>query len=391
MRLHVVAPIKKIIIRLNLVNLLSLPLLIFRLCGIKRNKIVFSNYSGQGFGDNAKYIYQHLPAAKVDVCWLVTKRYANIPHEIRQVKIGSIAYFYHLATAKIWVNNMRFDQYVKKRKRQYYIQTWHGDLQLKKIEYDAIDKMVEYYKKCMKNDTRMTDLMISNSEHFTTICRRAFRFDGEIMEVGSPRNDILFCPDPKIRQKVLDYFGNISSEEKICLYAPTFRKSYRNNPYDLNPREIKEQLEASTGQKWKVLVRLHPNIKNPEELIKNLDYTENANNYPDMQELIMSCDLLITDYSSVMFDAMIVGKPVVLYIADYKDYAEERDYYFGFDELPFDIAYSHSDIIRIITENSYCGFRDRYAAFEKRVGLKETGRAGKLVADKIIQVIGEDK
>ena len=69
MRLHVVAPIKKIIIRLNLVNLLSLPLLIFRLCGIKRNKIVFSNYSGQGFGDNAKYIYQHLPAAKVDVCW----------------------------------------------------------------------------------------------------------------------------------------------------------------------------------------------------------------------------------------------------------------------------------------------------------------------------------
>ena len=177
MRLHVVAPIKKIIIRLNLVNLLSLPLLIFRLCGIKRNKIVFSNYSGQGFGDNAKYIYQHLPAAKVDVCWLVTKRYANIPHEIRQVKIGSIAYFYHLATAKIWVNNMRFDQYVKKSKRQYYIQTWHGDLQLKKIEYDAIDKMVEYYKKCMKNDTRMTDLMISNSEHFTTICRRAFRFD----------------------------------------------------------------------------------------------------------------------------------------------------------------------------------------------------------------------
>ena len=105
----------------------------------------------------------------------------------------------------------------------------------------------------------------------------------------------------------------------------------------------------------------------------------------------MSCDLLITDYSSVMFDAMIVGKPVVLYIADYKDYAEERDYYFGFDELPFDIAYSHSDIIRIITENSYCGFRDQYAAFEKRVGLKETGRAGKLVADKIIQVIGEDK
>ena len=104
----------------------------------------------------------------------------------------------------------------------------------------------------------------------------------------------------------------------------------------------------------------------------------------------MSCDLLITDYSSVMFDAMIVGKPVVLYIADYKDYAEERDYYFGFDELPFDIAYSHSDIIRIIADNSYGEFRERYAAFEKRVGLKRTGHAGRLVAERIMQIIDED-
>ena len=70
MRLHVVAPIKKIIIRLNLVNLLSLPLLIFRLCGIKRNKIVFSNYSGQGFGDNAKY-YIPTPTRRQSGCMLV--------------------------------------------------------------------------------------------------------------------------------------------------------------------------------------------------------------------------------------------------------------------------------------------------------------------------------
>ena len=226
--------IKKIIVRLNLLKIISLVLYIFRIFPIKKNKVCFINFSGKGYGDNPKYITEEILKENedIEIVWFVKnieKVKKEFPSRVRLVKIFSLRYLYELATAKVWVNNSRFDQFVIKRKGQYYIQTWHGGLALKKIEYDAADKMSEYYHKVMKNDNNLMDVMISNSKFCTEVYRRAFRFKGDIKEYGTPRNDFLLQKHDDTITKIRNFF-DIKEDNKILLYAPTFRDKYLKNP-----------------------------------------------------------------------------------------------------------------------------------------------------------------
>lgn len=375
--------IKKIIVRLNLLKIISLVLYIFRLFPIKKNKVCFINFSGKGYGDNPKYITEEILKENedIDVVWFVKnieKVKKEFPSRVRLVKIFSLKYLYELATAKVWVNNSRFDQFVIKRKGQYYIQTWHGGLALKKIEYDAADKMSEYYHKVMKNDNNLMDVMISNSKFCTNVYRRAFRFKGDIKEYGTPRNDFLLQKNDDNITKIISLF-NIEEDTKVLLYAPTFRDKYLKNPYDIDFEKVKRELEDKTKQKWKIIVKLHPRIENPEELIKFNNDIINATKYPDVQELIYTCDLLITDYSSTMFESLIANKSVIIYANDIENYINERGFYFTFEQLPFLLSKNNEELIEIIKKNNLEEMKKEYEDFKKEVGLKENGDASKKV------------
>ena len=187
----------------------------------------------------------------------------------RLLNLFSIKSFFELATAKVWINNSRFDQFVIKRRGQFYIQTWHGGLALKKIEYDAEDKMSEYYKKVMKNDNNMIDIMLSNSKFCTEMYRRGFRYNGNIMEIGSPRNDILINKNIEIENSIYKKY-KINRKEKILLYAPTFRNKYDKNPYDIDFDLLEKLLLKKTGNEWKILIKLHPRISDATKYIKNI-------------------------------------------------------------------------------------------------------------------------
>ena len=381
--------IKKIIVRLNLLKIISLVLYIFRIFPIKKNKVCFINFSGKGYGDNPKYITEEILKENedIEIVWFV-KNIENVkkefPSRVRLVKIFSLRYLYELATAKVWVNNSRFDQFVIKRKGQYYIQTWHGGLALKKIEYDASDKMSEYYHKVMKNDNNLMDVMISNSKFCTEVYRRAFRFKGDIKEYGTPRNDFLLQKHDDTITKIRNFF-DIKEDNKILLYAPTFRDKYLKNPYDIDFERVKKELEDKTKQKWKIIVKLHPRIENPEDLIKFNDDIINATKYLDVQELIYSCDLLITDYSSTMFESLIANKSVILYANDIENYINERGFYFTFEELPFLLSKNNEELIEIIRTNNLEEMKKEYEDFKKEVGLKENGDASK----KVYEIIKE--
>ena len=323
----------------------------------------------------------------IEIVWFVKnieKVKKEFPSRVRLVKIFSLRYLYELATAKVWVNNSRFDQFVIKRKGQYYIQTWHGGLALKKIEYDAADKMSEYYHKVMKNDNNLMDVMISNSKFCTEVYRRAFRFKGDIKEYGTPRNDFLLQKHDDTITKIRNFF-DIKEDNKILLYAPTFRDKYLKNPYDIDFERVKKELEDKTKQKWKIIVKLHPRIENPEDLIKFNDDIINATKYPDVQELIYSCDLLITDYSSTMFESLIANKSVILYANDIENYINERGFYFTFEELPFLLSKNNEELIKIIRTNNLEEMKKGYEDFKKEVGLKENGDASK----KVYEIIKE--
>lgn len=384
-------------------NIFKLPLLffkeivlrilfcVFKIGPIKKDKIIFINYDGRGYGDNGKYIYKQLiNEESIDCYWVVNDIGVELPKKIKKIKNKTILFYYHIFSAKVIINNARFPRYIIKRKAQYYIQTWHGDLQIKKIEWDAKSVLGYGYRRAMKTDTAMTDLMLSNSDHFTKICRKAFRYSGEVMEVGSPRDDILLDRPKDVVFQVRSYFS-IKENENILLYAPTFRENYKHNPYDIDFDRLKTKLLQVTGKKWKILIRLHPNIKNPERLIKKNKNIIDANKYADIQELIVSCNLLITDYSSVMFDAMIAEKPVIIYAKDADDYINTRGCYFSLSELPFLTVKNNSDLNTNLNSDFLKKYQHGYNGFKKKIGLKETGISGKLVADKIMNIVGEDK
>jgi CDP-glycerol glycerophosphotransferase len=375
---------KKIIKKLLYdLNILSIPFYLCRIFKIKNNKIICSNFYGNGYGDSPKYICEELlkNKSRYDIVWVVKKNVPNeFPDGIRTVKVNSLKYIYELSTSKVWIFNCRKNRAIKKRKEQFYIQTWHGGIALKKIEKDAESKLDQNYILQAKEDSKAIDLIVSNGTFCTNMYKRAFWYEHEIIECGTPRNDALINADKcEIKEKICNYF-DIPKDYKILLYAPTFRDKYIKNPYDINFDNIIKILNNEIGNKWKVLIRLHPKENCPDKFINFGKDVINATNYKDIQELILSCDMLITDYSSTMFEAMIANKQVILYANDIEEYNMERGLYFSFDELPFKLATNNEELKRILCEKNNNN-EDRYNEFKKNIGLKEDGKASLKIAE----------
>lgn len=373
-------------IKIFIEKVLSIFYMLFWLFKIEPKSIVCMNFSGKGYGDSPKYIAEKIltNSPEYKIYWVYSKMMKSddqFPERIITIKKNSLKYFYCLATSKYWISNNRMNIFIRKRKKQIYIQTWHGGLALKKIEYDAQDKLSRLYTEVMKVDNNKIDYLISNSDFCTKMYRNAFKYKGKILEIGTPRNDILIMNNEEVIEKVRKYYR--LKDEKILLYVPTFRNSYDKNPYDINFKLLKNELEKN-GEKWKIIIRLHPKINNPQELINDFNSFINGGEYPDIQELICATNLIITDYSSTMFEGMIANKPVILYANDIDLYMNERGYYFSFEELPFEIATTNNELIKVISAEKFTNFSKKYAEFSKNVGLKEYGKASEYIADLIL-------
>lgn len=361
----------------------------FRVFSIKCNKVVITNYYGKGFGDNGKAIaielYNQEP--NIDIVWLVNNYDCNMPAWIRQVKYGSIKSIYENVTAKFWIDNARKRSFVRKRKKQYYIQTWHGCLALKRVEKDVEQVLYkEYgaYVKMAKNDSKMANLFLSNSTYCTEMYRRAFWYDGEILECGTPRCDQLFTKNLKSKP-IHDYF-QLNPNVKILLYAPTFRNNHQNC-YDIDFESLYRLLCKKFEEEIKIIVRMHPNISSLDYGFKFNDYILNGTEYPDMYELLSECDMMINDYSSSMFEFSFLKKPIWLYATDIKEYKQNRGFYFDLEELPFPIAKNNEELLKNIEEYDYTKYVDKLNVFLGRLGIKEKGIASKIVVAKILKKI----
>lgn len=358
--------------------------IVFRVFKIKNNKIVIVNGFGNGYGDNQKYICDELIGRNIDIdmVWLVNNICdASIPKEIRKVKYNSLRSIYELVTAKMWIDNFRKPFYYKKRRNQFYIQFWHGCGALKKIEFDVVDKLGKYYIKSMINDNKMIDLMISNSEFFTEKCRSAFKYNGDVLKVGVPREDALIYNHEEMSKKVKEVLG--INGKKVLLYAPTFRNVFDKSTYDVDFSKIINYL--NNKEKWVVLIRLHPHISSKSSVFNYNDDVIDVTNYPDMQELIAASDIVITDFSSIMFEAMEIDKRVVLYANDINNYNDERGFYFELNDLPFPVAKSNDELINVLKENS--NFIKKYDVFKNKIGYYKGHNSIVEIADYIYEII----
>lgn len=363
--------------------------LLFYFAPIKQNKIVFNSNYGKGYGDNGKYIVEALLKQNqdYDIVWMLDRfnmEHAVLPANVRGVRYGSIQFIYEMMTAKVWVDNSRLKYHLYKRKPQFYIQTWHGGLGLKKVEADT--ELDSKYVKLAKRDSRLADLFISNCGHMSTIFKRAFWYNGEILECGSPKNDILFNDKTPFKAQVRKEF-QLAPETKILLYAPTFRDNNNFSAYDIDLLKVKAALEEKYQQEWVMMVRLHPNIDSesvakifPENII-------NASRFPDMQELVLGIDMLITDYSSCMFDSSLAEIPTFLYASDVESYVDERGFYFNMQQQPFDFAADTQGLIEALYAYNQPQFLENLDAFYQQVKLFDKGYASVTVAERILKVI----
>ncbi len=348
---------------------------------IQSNKILLWSDNFKTFGCSPKYLALELAkVGKYDVVWVLERDRPlpqGLPKGIRVVRYFSMEYLKEITTAKVIVCNHRTGDYhhFKKRKGQYYIQTWHSSLRLKKIEGDAPGLPPDYVDHA-KADSAKIDLLLSGCAFSSDIFRRAFWYGGEIFEHGTPRCDGFFGDNSGVKAKVYGFYG-ISEGKKLALYAPTFRKDKKADLYGMDFA----RLQAALGEDWAIGCRLHPNL----DAEAPGEHCIPMSGYPDMQELLQSCDLLITDYSSSMFDMAVAGKKCALYMPDLEQYmANERGLYFDIQSLPFPKARDMTQLCGQIRD--WQGYESRCAAFLEQIGSFEDGNAAKAVAQRIERV-----
>lgn len=360
-----------------------------------QNKVVFSSYWGKNCADNPKYISDELLKNnnKIKQVWIAREtEKEQLDKNIKVVKWGSLQMIYELATAKVWVDNHTKPEWVMKRKKQLYIETWHGGLGMKKIESDLGEKLPRKSKKQIMHNSKMADLFISNSTFLTNIYKRAFWYNGPILECGFPKNDIFFRTKEnlnEIKEKIYNKL-DIPKDKKVVLYAPTFRNDNNLDCYDIDYKRLLKTLKEKFSSDFVCIVRLHPRMTDESEKLDIFNHEIiNGSKYDNMQDLIVASDVFITDYSSGVFDFALKYEPAFLYAKDIEGYEKERGLYFDLNILPFPLAKSNDELESNIKEFDYSLYKQRLHEYFnlEDVGLKENGQASKKVSQIIEKFI----
>lgn len=314
-------------------------LMCFYLIPIKKNKITFNNFDGKGYGDNPKYLAEEfLKDKKYEIIWFVNNLNEEMPEGIKKVKFGSLSHYYHMITAKLWIENVRGDiKPLFKRKKQCYVQTWHGGAPIiKGVEKDVEEFLPKDYIKSAKRDSKFADYFISNGKYQTEMFRNSFWYNGEVLEFGEPKSDCLSKPDiNKINDLKKKY--NISGK-KIVLYAPSFRndKTFYDKLY-FDVEKLLDVINTKFKDDYILCLRLHPNDEN----LSNIDSFKNCidlTQEEDANLVLVTSDIVISDYSTMGMYFALTNKPTFIYAPDYDYYIQkERKLYVDLEnyKLPF--------------------------------------------------------
>lgn len=357
-----------------------------RLLPVQKNKIVISCFYGRGCAGSPKAVAQALQKTgkKLKLVCLTDKAHRdNIPEGIKPASYGALSRIYHLSTAKVWIDNCRKGARFK-RKNQYYLQTWHG-FAIKRIEKDCGDALDTEYAAYAQRDSAQIDTIISGSRFMTDIYKNGFWYDGEVLETGTPRNDILLGNTAPVRKKVLQKLG-LPERRKYVIYAPTFRSDLSTDAYKLDCRLVREAMEQRFGGEWTVLIRLHPNVDKLAENLFPYDGVNvvNVSMYDDIQELCCTGDAMITDYSSVIMDFALTGRPCLQYAVDIEAYKKDRNFYYPLESMPFPLARSNEELVENIRNYDRAEAAELWYDFARKYGLAESGNGSERCAELVL-------
>jgi CDP-glycerol glycerophosphotransferase len=358
-----------------------------------RDAVVFISFQGKQCSDNPLGISEELRRRgdSREHIWVVTDWSVPVPHGARAVLAHTLDYWEALARSKYVISNDDMPARFSKRGGQVYVQTWHGTL-LKKIGFDVPQPQFAHgsrYNEHLAQDAAKWDLLLSPNQFSTPIMRRAFRYNGEICESGYPRNDVLRHADSaKIAARVREDL-RLPPGKRVLLYAPT----WRDNQYDTSGRyKFDFQLDLASawrelGDDYVILVRGHHLMADDMPAGGQPGFVLNVSAYPDIAELFLASDALITDYSSVMCDFAVTGKPMLFYTYDLEDYRDNlRGFYLDFEaEVPGPLLATSAEVIAAIgdLDGVAASYRARYEAFTAKFCALDDGNAGARACDRI--------
>lgn len=356
--------------------------------GIDHNMVVFSSFDYRSYNDNPRYISEalHELRPETDIVWL----FKDIPFAKQNFDIPSYVRIMHgisnegvsaMARARVVVDNFNKRFFLDfPGKKQVYVQTWHGDRAFKKVGFDnegVYTNMLEEY----------ATLCVAGSDYGERQFRSAFHYKGEIMKQGYPRNDILIRDDESEKAAVRARLG-LDADMGLLLYAPTFRdadqRKNRAQSIPLDLHHVLDTLEKTTGKPWKCLVRAHyQSLGIP--LDDGTGRLLPVSDYPEMAELLLIADALLTDYSSCAGDYALCRRPIYLYQDDLEDYKNNnRDLYFDMADSPYWVAATPDELDKLIEETTPERAKENCDEILRFYGECETGHAARSVAEYIV-------
>ena len=319
---------------------------------LEDNKIFFMSYDGKQYSDSPKYVSDYLLLNNKDIkqVWGFNKDFdykKSKPAEgIICCKKGTLSFLYHLFTAKEIVINDFISTLFKLRKNQVLLNTWHGGGTFKTIgmSRNIISDYDEFFYKAHAKNTSAFSL---SSEYFKeTVVTRSFLFYGETISTGMPRNAILFQQGSHIREKVLTSFDiNYKMNPLVVLYAPTYRNYTENNSLDVSFEPI--DFDRCCDNFCKIYKRPVIILNRSHHIMSGSQYVgvcKDATKYLDMQELIIASDILISDYSSCMWDFAITKKPIFVYAPDLETYQNNIDFFMPVQDWAFSVALNNQEL-----------------------------------------------
>lgn len=387
------AKFKEIINNLNW-NLLvqTIYLNIFNRMKIKDNRICLISFRGDFYTDSPKYIYQYLLEEygdKFEYIWIINDKNTNIPGKPKKVKRDSLKYFYYIATSKYWVTNGRQPFKLLKRPQQVILATWHGT-PLKRLGLDIgnIHSGSPRIKKTYVRNAKEWNYLVSPNRYTTEILKSAFAYEGEILEVGYPRNDILYNASEKHVRKIKKNL-NLPEDKKIILYAPTWRDDdfYDIGQYKFNLKLELDRLKEELSEEYIILIRTHYFIADKLDLRNYEGFAIDVSKYDDIAELYLISNILITDYSSVFFDFANLKRPILFFTYDLEKYEHVlRGFYIDIHkDVPGPLLFSTEEVIDNIKniDNVVDDFREKYDEFYERFCNIDDGGATERIVKRV--------
>ncbi|MGN6089360.1 MAG: CDP-glycerol glycerophosphotransferase family protein, partial [Actinomycetales bacterium] len=359
----------------------------------RRGRVVFfESHMGRGYSDSPRYVYEELQrrlhaAGRDDVrlVWSYARDRSGFPREAVLVKRGSWGWWRALAEADTWVDNQGLPGDVVKPSYVRYLQTWHGSA-LKRMGEDS-PGLLRQNDAARERHRRMVarwDYFLLRSEHDARTLARGLGVTGTLLRTGYPRNDPLVTLDEEQRRALRRHL-RLPEDRTLILYAPTFRESYSAGRRQFELPVDLDAFEAALPDAM-LLVRAHYLDRSDIPAAAH-HIARDVSSVQDVTPLLAVADILVTDYSSVMFDFSVTGRPIVFFTYDYDDYVRgERGTYFDLaEEAPGPLVETSDELLQRLQSVSTWedDFRDRYKRFVDTYSTYDTGTAAAQVVDEL--------